>query len=324
MDRIIEVKVNGTYLSKDSQLAGVQGEVNASALRIEFDAGWDGFAKTLTWWDAKGENPTGRVLTADLLENMMASTRVYLCPIPAEPLAVWGQCMFAIEGYINGKRQRSIYAKLVVKGKGDGQDVTIEEPSPSQIEQLQVQIDTILEDMQDRAVRAENAARAAEASEREATEARDDILDMSVSAQTVSPYAPASVVKTEKDGVAHLHFSIPHGMGGVYVGSEGFPEGYEVKVNPKGSRVVDYIQDIMDEGDRQLERLSGELGKIIPYVGSNGHWYVWDVDANGYVDSGISAQGPAGAGTGDMLSNVYDPTGRREDIFACDIDCGTF
>lgn len=157
MDRIVEVKVNGSHVWKDSQHAGTQGEVNATSLRIEFDDGWDGFAKTITWWDAKGENPTSRVLTAAELEDIKASTRIYLTPIVPEALAIWGKCMFSIDGYINGRRQKSAYASMVVKPCGNGKDITIEVPTPSKIEQLQVQIDVIIDTIHD-AVEAKEAA----------------------------------------------------------------------------------------------------------------------------------------------------------------------
>ena len=73
MDRMIEVKVSGDYLTKDNQNAGVQHEANVTALRIAFDESWDGFAKKVTWWDAKGANPVERTLTADLLEDMLTT-----------------------------------------------------------------------------------------------------------------------------------------------------------------------------------------------------------------------------------------------------------
>ncbi len=38
-------------------------------LRISFDDGWDGYAKKVTFWDARGKNPVERTLTVDLLEN---------------------------------------------------------------------------------------------------------------------------------------------------------------------------------------------------------------------------------------------------------------
>lgn len=169
---IIEVKVMGNYVTKDNKNAGTQGEANAKALRIEFDEGWDGCAKAINWWDAKGNFAKSRVLTADLLEDLTASTRIYLTTIPGEAMLEWGQCMFGIDGYINGKRKRSVYAKLVVK-PGDG-NIVLEEVTPSQIEQLQVQIDTLLADMQAEAIRAEKAKEAAETAQKGAETAKAD------------------------------------------------------------------------------------------------------------------------------------------------------
>lgn len=145
MDRIIEVKVGGNYLSKDNSNAGVQYESNVTNLRIIFDEGWDGYAKKVTFWDAKGANPVERTLTADLLEDITKSTRVYLCPIPGEPMAESGWFTFVIDGYADGKRQRSISDKLRVKPapfkETAGQPV---DPTPTQAEQLQSQIDDLL------------------------------------------------------------------------------------------------------------------------------------------------------------------------------------
>ena len=172
---VIEVKVKGNYVTKDNKNAGTQGEANAKALRIEFDAGWDGCAKTINWWDAKGIFAVGRVLTADLLEDLKASTRIYLTQIPGEAMLEWGQCMFGIDGYINGKRKRSVYAKLVVKpGQGS---IVLEEVTPSQIEQLQVQIDTLLSDIQAEANRAAAAASAAAKSEAAAEDAAGTAIE---------------------------------------------------------------------------------------------------------------------------------------------------
>nr|DAG59326.1 MAG TPA: hypothetical protein [Caudoviricetes sp.] len=144
MDRIIEVKVNGSYITKDNRNAGVQHEANTTSLRIEFDQGWDSYAKKVTWWDAKGENPVEITLGTNLLEDATASTRIYLCPIPGEPLAECGECTFVIDGYVDGKRQRSAADCLWVKEapfkENAGQP---SDPTPSQAEQLQKEIDGI-------------------------------------------------------------------------------------------------------------------------------------------------------------------------------------
>lgn len=169
MDRIIEVKVNGHHLSKDNRVGGVQGEANVTALRIEFDEGWDGYAKTVTFYNALGENPVKRILTADLLEDITASTRIYLCYIPGEALTEAGWFEFVIDGYIDGKRQRSLSDQLEVKYApiADNADEPVD-PTPSQTEQIQLQIDTILDDMAEQAVIAHEAAAAAKLSEEDA------------------------------------------------------------------------------------------------------------------------------------------------------------
>ena len=172
MDRTIEVKVNGSYITKDNRNAGVQHEANSTSLRIEFDPSWDSYAKKITWWDAKGEDPVEITLGTNLLEDAAASTRIYLCPIPGEPLAECGECTFVIDGYVDGKRQRSAADQLWVKEapfkENAGQP---SDPTPSQAEQLQKEIDgikgTISQAAASRDAAAESAAQA-KASETEA------------------------------------------------------------------------------------------------------------------------------------------------------------
>ena len=290
MDRIVEVKVNGNYISKDSKNAGAQGEYNMTYLRIEFDEGWDGFAKTITWWNARNQNPVKRTLTADLLEDITQSIRIYMVPIPGEPLEYPGVCSFVIDGYAGDKRQSSVQDELVVKPspRAENADDPID-PNPTQAEQLQVQIDTILDDMQERAIRAENAAdgveqlaqeaaedaaiakeseeiatraaaeaeeamRGAAASEEAAQEAREAIEGMTVTSETLIPEKEASVEKAYLDGVVNLHFGIPRGPSGVYVGSGPMPEGCNVQVDPDGD-VEDIMAEIIAAGDEQIARI---------------------------------------------------------------------
>lgn len=203
MDRIINVKVNGNHLTRDHRKAGVTGEGNATKLRIEFDAGWDGMAKTVTFWNALGQNPVKRVLTADLLENMSESLSIYLCPIPPEALAIDGEMEFAIDGFVNGVRARAAGGKLEVEyapiadDAGDPAD-----PTPSQAEQLQVQIDTLLGDITAQADRAETAAewaaREAQSAanyEAGAQQAASQAYDYSEKAKTQAANSEASAVR---------------------------------------------------------------------------------------------------------------------------------
>lgn len=175
MDRLIEVKVNGNLVTKDGKNAGTQGEYNATTLRIEFDPGWDGYAKTITFFNAYGENPIKRTLTADLLEDITESIRIYKVKIPGEPLEEAGKCSFVIDGYsIDGVLQRSVEEFLTVKAAKDTREAGDPvDPTPTQAEQLQTQIDTLLDDMQEQAIIAHDAAENAKASEEAAAEAAE-------------------------------------------------------------------------------------------------------------------------------------------------------
>lgn len=174
MDKLIEVKVNGSYITKDSNVAGVQGEANATTLRIEFDPSWDGLVKKVVFWDVYGQNPVERTLTVDLLEDITKSTRIYRCPIPGEPLVHPGKCSFSIEGYVNGKRQRSLEEKLLVKESGvadhTGQPV---DPSPTQAEQIQGQIENMVGEIREAMVARDEAKTSAEAAAKSAEAAYD-------------------------------------------------------------------------------------------------------------------------------------------------------
>lgn len=137
----------------------MQGEGNATTLAVSFDDSWDGMSKKITWWDANGENPVERILTVDLIEDWNTQPMIYLTSIPPEPLMYPGKCVLVIDGYKEGVRARSVSLPLevieapIADTAGEPAD-----PTPSQAEQLQAQIDNILDDMRDIANEAESYA----------------------------------------------------------------------------------------------------------------------------------------------------------------------
>ena len=159
MDRKIVVDVNGSYLRKDNKIAGVQGEGNSTYLNLIFDEGWSGLAKKITFWNSKGMNPVEITLTTDHLTNMSTSLFDYTVPIPPEPLEFDGEMEYVIDGYKDGVRVRSLADKMVVKYAPVANNAgTPTDPTPTQAEQLQKQIDTMLGDMQTERIKAETAA----------------------------------------------------------------------------------------------------------------------------------------------------------------------
>lgn len=147
MPRKIDVEVIGFDLRKDNGRAGVRGEANASVLRIRFDESWDGFAKSVTFVDALRVKAVKRMLTADLLEDSVHSTRVYVCPIPGEAMSEAGMMEFVIDGWRDGNPgtiSRTVGAELEVLDSPDIGEAEIPvDPTPDIAEQLQAQVEAL-------------------------------------------------------------------------------------------------------------------------------------------------------------------------------------
>lgn len=291
MDRLIEVKVNGSYLWKDNKLAGVQHEGNVNTLRITFDEGWDGFAKKVTFWDAKGQNPVERTLTADLLEDLAESTRIYLCPIPGEPMAEAGMMTLVIDGYIKGKRARSVSTELEVQAAPfiEQADQPVD-PTPSQAEQIQGQIENIIGDMQKEAIRAEAAADAAE-------EARQNAENLALNPPIIGAngnwWAWNSVTKSYYDTGAR-----GEAISGVYVGEGEMPANYNVQIIPGGEAAMLIPGPQGEPGEPGADGKSIELMRIDDDI-------LWRQEDGGWKQL-FSLYEIPGAG-GDMVASTYDP-----------------
>ena len=204
MDRRIEVRVNGSYLDKDSNYAGVQHEANSTWLHIVFNDIWDSLSKKVTWWNAKGENPVEIILSTNYLDKPLESLLSYLVPIPGEAMEEDGQNTFVIDGYSEGLRVRSVEASLIVRPAryadtaGSPSDVT-----PTQAEQLQAEIDSMKEGIQkvasakEYADAAEQSAASAAASATAAEESKNGIGSAVSDAQAAAADAQNAAVRAE-------------------------------------------------------------------------------------------------------------------------------
>ena len=220
MDGIIEVKVNGYSISKDNTCAGAQYESNSTKLRITFGENWDGFAKTITFWNALGENPVDIQLGTNLLEDILVSSRVYIVAIPGEAMTEAGEFNFVIQRYIDGAVKRTVSDKLRVltspKAANSGEPT---QPTPTIAEQLRAEMDAVLGDIADARQSAVDADEAREKAE-EAADVVASVRDMTVSSEMLLAGEDATVEKTLVDKVFHLHFGIPASSSGVHVGNE--------------------------------------------------------------------------------------------------------
>lgn len=94
--KIISCRVTDEYVQGGGVVVGAAGSHDDVALCLEFSPIWDGTSKSITWMDARGENPTLTLLTASMRKS--GSDNVYIVPIPASPKAFAGQMMMTIKG----------------------------------------------------------------------------------------------------------------------------------------------------------------------------------------------------------------------------------
>lgn len=120
-----------------------------------------------------------------------------------------------------------------------------------------------------------------------ANEAKEAIENMTTSAETLELGEPATVEKTIQNGVVNLHFGLPKGDVGPGIESITLTSG-------------NHAPGTLDTYTITLE--NGVTATFQVYNGADGE------------------------GSGDMLSTVYDPQGKHQDIFAyidtVDIDAG--
>ena len=249
MDRIIEVKVCGNYITKDSMFAGVRNESGVTQLHISFDDSWDKYGKRVVFWDACGENPVKVILTP----KHQKGDRDYYVPIPIEALGRAGNMTFCIYGYAgegdNVTKQVTVSTHLEVKDSGE--ILAPVQPSYDELAQMQAQLATINDDIH------------------KAIAARAAIENMSVSSQTLNTGEAAFVEKTTISGEGeervNLHFGLPKGDkgetgdSGVYIGTQKPTEpSVTVWINPDGdsnaaSSVVTNVKTFGAVGDGETD-----------------------------------------------------------------------
>lgn len=195
MDRTIDMFVKASYIQKNNNIGGVRGEGNVTTLHLIFDDSWTGMAKSITFWNAKGENPVKVLLTNDNLVEIRESLLEFNVLIPAEPLVFEGDMIFVIDGYIDGKRARSMQDTLVVEPAMTTNEPI--EPTPTQAEQLLAAIEKILPEIQAEVIKATEAAAQAEASAQAAAASAAEAEGHSTAAIAAQKAAEAAQAKAE-------------------------------------------------------------------------------------------------------------------------------
>lgn len=143
--RTVNMTVRGDLATVDSTVVGVQGSGNADTVRLAFSEAWDGYAKTAVWWDSRGTEAASRTLTADMLEDIGESTRVYLLPVPPEALAYGGTVTLVVDGWADNSRARTVAQEFQVARAPQRRAVAGTVTTPTELERLQGQIESLTE-----------------------------------------------------------------------------------------------------------------------------------------------------------------------------------
>lgn len=148
MSRVINIKVDGEIIKKDSKNAGVQGEANATTLHFVFDESWSGYSKRVVWLNAMGESPVAVILYRDVTDAVEGVNPLeFESYIPGEALTEEGLCSFTIEGYKESaplaiSRSATEYLWVAASDRY----YQPEEPTPTQAQQLQGMIESVTEE----------------------------------------------------------------------------------------------------------------------------------------------------------------------------------
>lgn len=278
MDRKIVINVNGSHLRKDNDLAGVTGEGNSTTMNIIFDNGWEGMAKTVTFWNARGQNPVKRTLTADMLTDLKTSILDYSITIPPEPLEYEGRMTFVIDGYVDGVRRRSLSDTLKVRYSP--MDIDAGEPidpTPTQAEQLQKQIDTLLDDIQEEAIKAEDAA------------------DRSESAASRAEYAEILAERHKNDARTYAE-AAEEACSDAEVACNNAEDAYESAKTER--EAAEDAREAAEDAQKKAEDAKAAAEEAVMYAPMisdvTGNWMVYDLDKEMYIDTGHKAQGKTG------------------------------
>lgn len=165
---------------------------------------------------------------------------------------------------------------------------------------------------------AENAKKSASTAATSAASARDAILNMIVSAITLEHGKPATVSKSVVDEVFKLTFGLPRGEKGE-AGSPGRGiTSITLKSGTRAAGTTDtYTITFTDNTTYDFQVTNGANGfsPTITTSKSGKVTTVTVVDANGTQSFEIN-DGADGLGSGDMQASIYDPTGKKQDIFA--------
>ncbi len=254
MKKVIKCHVADEYVMGADVSVGAAGSHDDVLLELKFSPLWDGTTKQIVWHNALGEEPTIIILTADML---VEGTDTYQTPVPAEAKRYEGMCHMTIKGSV----------------EGDGLEKSATLTTTARFRVLPAMWDANAEQSQD--ITPTQAVQL----QQQIDKVLGDIVIAKESADSAkeSAYWAGESEKRAAESEDNAFSSYESSVA------------YSVIAKDAAATAVQQANLAGTYAENALEAT-----KKPPVIGANGNWEVWNATTNIYVDTGISATGPAG------------------------------
>lgn len=329
--RTICIQVRDYLMQRAGESAGASGSDRAAALRLTFDQSWAGLTKTVYFTDAREEASTSQVL--GLGDLVAGETETYDVPIPANALKYEGRATVTVRGVAldtSGQTERAVTtAAILLKVLDSKLPETVGElgqVEATAAEQLQAEIDGLKALFLTSASQAKASQEAAAASETqakasEAAAQESETQAAASAAAAAGSAAQAATIETEARTREAARQAAETARAQAETKRQQAETGREDAEARREQAEADRAaaeaaRDLWEDYDPTHAYVPGNK---TAYLGSS-YLCIAPSTGNDPTDPAhwrkIAARGEDGKGTGNMHTDVYDPQGKAQDVFA--------
>lgn len=315
--RTICIQVRDYLMQRAGESAGASGSDRAAALRLTFDKSWAGLTKTVYFTDAREEASTSQVLGLDDL--VAGESETYDVPIPANALKYEGRATVTVRGVAldtSGQTERAVTtAAILLKVLDSKLPETVGElgqVEATAAEQLQAEIDGLKALFLTSASQAKASQEAAAASETQAKASEAAAQESETQAAAIETEARTREAARQAAETAREQAETKRQQA-----ETGREDAETQRAQAEADRAAaEAARDLWEDYDPTHAYVPGNK---TAYLGSS-YLCITPGTGNDPTDPAhwrkIAARGEDGKGTGNMHTDVYDPQGKAQDVFA--------
>ena len=315
--RTICIQVRDYLMQRAGESAGASGSDRAAALRLTFDKSWAGLNKTVYFTDAREEASTSQVLGLDDL--VAGESETYDVPIPANALKYEGRATVTVRGVAldtSGQTERAVTtAAILLKVLDSKLPETVGElgqVEATAAEQLQAEIDGLKALFLTSASQAKASQEAAAASETQAKASEAAAQESAAQAAAIETEARTREAARQAAETAREQAETKRQQA-----ETGREDAETQRAQAEADRAAaEAARDLWEDYDPTHAYVPGNK---TAYLGSS-YLCITPGTGNDPTDPAhwrkIAARGEDGKGTGNMHTDVYDPQGKAQDVFA--------